>query len=292
MVFGLNDRPPPDADPCPNDLDCDLVLDSIDNCIDTPNPDQRDFDGDQIGDRCDPCSIAVAPLNDDDADTVLDGTDNCPGTANLDQADADGDGVGDACDPRLGIIDARTCFFPFVDVERSKRMWGLADPWTVQSTRLIHFPATTAPFAVLAEAAGLLPTYGGYALQTATGFSSNAAEAVEIGIGIGSPSLADPGLRCLVDGAFGGQLTVTLLDPAGAVLARQDLPSLNGAVAIEMRATRSGGGTAVACIASIGSAQVMVTASGPALDAVPTPRLISTRAHTVFFALTLYRIDP
>lgn len=62
VVFGLSGRdaavidgPPIDSDPCPNDRDCDLILDPIDNCVDTPNPDQDDLDDDDVGDRCDPC---------------------------------------------------------------------------------------------------------------------------------------------------------------------------------------------------------------------------------------------
>jgi hypothetical protein len=50
--------------------------DCYDNCPLTPNADQRDSDGDGIGDACD----------------------KCPATSNADQHDSDGDGVGDVCD--------------------------------------------------------------------------------------------------------------------------------------------------------------------------------------------------
>ncbi|AMD85665.1 hypothetical protein AXF12_09160 [Capnocytophaga haemolytica] len=72
------------------DLDGDGVKDSQDNCIETPNPDQKDTDGDGLGDLCD---------EDTDGDGVPNDRDNCPNNYNPDQADADRDGIGDACDP-------------------------------------------------------------------------------------------------------------------------------------------------------------------------------------------------
>ena len=54
------------------------VADCDDNCPDTANADQNDFDGDGVGDECD----------------------NCPTIANADQADVDEDGLGDACDAK------------------------------------------------------------------------------------------------------------------------------------------------------------------------------------------------
>lgn len=71
------------------DSDGDGILDDSDNCPAVANPGQEDFDGDTLGDPCDP---------DDDNDTIPDEIDNCPLTANQDQADNDGDGGGDLCD--------------------------------------------------------------------------------------------------------------------------------------------------------------------------------------------------
>ncbi|WP_299382528.1 thrombospondin type 3 repeat-containing protein [uncultured Lacinutrix sp.] len=69
------------------DEDGDGVNNGVDNCLNTPNADQADIDGNGIGDVC----------QDTDNDGVLDVIDNCPTTANPDQLDTDNDGVGDVC---------------------------------------------------------------------------------------------------------------------------------------------------------------------------------------------------
>ncbi len=71
------------------DRDNDGILNTVDNCPDTANPDQADTDLDGIGDLCD---------IDDDNDGILDIIDNCPLTPNPNQLDSDGDGFGDICD--------------------------------------------------------------------------------------------------------------------------------------------------------------------------------------------------
>jgi hypothetical protein len=75
------------------DTDGDGVVDELDNCDATPNPDQLDTDGDGAGNACDA---------DDDNDAVADAADNCPLIPNPDQADFDLDGIGDTCDPLTG----------------------------------------------------------------------------------------------------------------------------------------------------------------------------------------------
>jgi len=78
------------GDACDPDDDNDGVPDSSDNCPPDPNPSQTDTDGDSLGDKCDP---------DDDNDGVPDGSDNCPLDPNASQTDTDGDSLGDKCDP-------------------------------------------------------------------------------------------------------------------------------------------------------------------------------------------------
>ena len=80
---------------CVFDTDGDGV--PVDNCPGVDNPDQKDTDGDNVGDACD---------QDDDGDGVPDPpdpgdgspVDNCPTDANPGQENSDGDACGDACD--------------------------------------------------------------------------------------------------------------------------------------------------------------------------------------------------
>lgn len=108
------------------DADGDGVLDNVDNCVGTYNPDQIDSDGDGFGDACDNCPDVA---NVDQADTDLDGlgdvcdpdidgdgianeSDNCPYAYNPGQEDGDNNGIGDVCDGCCvgirGNIDADT----------------------------------------------------------------------------------------------------------------------------------------------------------------------------------------
>ena len=113
------------ADPSNPDSDGDGVIDGLDNCPVTSNPDQSDdVHPDGIGDACDdPDEDGVADIDDNcpdtsnpgqqdtthpngigdvcddpDGDAEFDDTDNCPDVPNAEQADFDGDGVGNACD--------------------------------------------------------------------------------------------------------------------------------------------------------------------------------------------------
>ncbi|WP_051327499.1 thrombospondin type 3 repeat-containing protein [Desulfatibacillum aliphaticivorans] len=85
----VSDNCPGVSNPDQKDPDGDGLGDACDNCPDGFNPGQEDMDSDGVGDACD---------NNNDSDTIPDETDNCPFMANEDQWDTDGDGVGDACD--------------------------------------------------------------------------------------------------------------------------------------------------------------------------------------------------
>ena len=85
---------------CPvEDRDTDGVFDRRDNCEDTANPTQDDYDADGVGDACD---------NDRDGDGLTNDIDLCPDVYDESrlivnqvlrfQDDVDGDGVGDLCD--------------------------------------------------------------------------------------------------------------------------------------------------------------------------------------------------
>lgn len=54
------------------DSDGDGIIDYVDNCIDTPNPDQADNDNDGIGDLCDGCCVGIRGNFDDDDEDIVD----------------------------------------------------------------------------------------------------------------------------------------------------------------------------------------------------------------------------
>ena len=90
-----------------NDYDCDGIPNHLDNCPFDYNPNQRDTDGDGVGDVCDDDIDGDGVKNpigivDDSGNIVIskrvDDMDNCPLVYNPNQSDSNGNGIGDACD--------------------------------------------------------------------------------------------------------------------------------------------------------------------------------------------------
>jgi hypothetical protein len=125
---GVVTRPPVSDDiVVVHDGDSDGIIDTEDNCRFT-NPDQKDSDGDGLGDACDPDQV------DGDNDSVPESTDNCFAIPNPDQKDSDGDGLGDACDPDFidpdndGVIDTKdNCDVKFNPDQKDSDGDGLGD---------------------------------------------------------------------------------------------------------------------------------------------------------------------
>ncbi len=88
----------------PADSDDDGIPDTLDNCPNTPNEDQRDIDGNRRGDACD----------DFDRDGVMTTDDNCPQVPNRDQRDTDADGIGDECDSAESRFTEQNPWLPWV----------------------------------------------------------------------------------------------------------------------------------------------------------------------------------
>ncbi len=86
-----------------SDRDNDGIPDARDNCPDVSNPDQKDVDGNGIGDACD----------DFDRDGIFNSRDNCPSVYNPDQRDTDGDGIGDVCDTEESRFTERHAWVPW-----------------------------------------------------------------------------------------------------------------------------------------------------------------------------------
>lgn len=99
-AFGCLDNCPQTTNPSQFDFDVDGVGDSCDNCFTIFNPDQADMDADLVGNGCDNCpSFANTNQADADSDGLGNICDNCKYIFNPGQSDADGDGFGDVCDP-------------------------------------------------------------------------------------------------------------------------------------------------------------------------------------------------
>ena len=280
-----------DADPCPNDRDCDLVLDLVDNCVDVANSDQDDIDDDDVGDLCDACFETRSNSNDDDVDTVADSIDNCPARHNVTQVDGDGDGVGDACDPRPGQVDALGCYLAFAEVDLSRRVWSTAVPWSVTSSSLLHFPPDTAPFTLSPTPSGVLAGSTGFELETVVTHTTTFSP-YGVGVAVASRSTGR-GVRCVLDGAFQTANTLTLGREDGTVIARTSVPAfVGGQQVVSLQLDRTGGTAALRCTLVDGVSSPIQIAGVEDLEPDLDPRLVADRSHVVFLGLAILRLEP
>ncbi|PIR43663.1 hypothetical protein COV24_01240 [candidate division WWE3 bacterium CG10_big_fil_rev_8_21_14_0_10_32_10] len=90
----------------PADIDKDGILDSLDNCPNIVNTDQKDINKNNIGDACE----------DFDHDGILNIKDNCPEYPNSMQQDKDGDGIGDHCDGKESRLTEQLFFLPWLGI--------------------------------------------------------------------------------------------------------------------------------------------------------------------------------
>jgi Thrombospondin type 3 repeat len=84
-----------------------VSINSQDNCPGAANSDQKDTNGNGLGDACDSKDIY-----DTDLDGIPVSKDNCPFVQNPDQKDTDGDGKGNACDHVEITAQSRPGFNP------------------------------------------------------------------------------------------------------------------------------------------------------------------------------------
>lgn len=91
----------------PVDSDRDGISDSVDNCPNVKNSDQkRTVLSSSLGDAC----------SDFDHDRIMNATDNCSNIPNTDQSDKDGDKIGDVCDVEESRLTEKYPWIPFAGI--------------------------------------------------------------------------------------------------------------------------------------------------------------------------------
>jgi len=281
QVFGIEDTEV-FVDPCPMDRDCDGVTDEVDNCPALENSTQADTDIDGAGDACDPCGMAFDASMDTDGDGVLPANDRCPVAADASQLDSDGDGVGDVCDPDPTTRDTLRCVTDFRLQADVARVWPLGESWK-WLTRLMHTPADTPPFAIVARGTPLPAEGAVEVLLVLSGSDTDLATGVAIAASDGTLVA-----RCELVRAGGGVPTFQLADARGPLASAPFSPGGNPqALTIGYRATQ--GGTELRCSArSAGDAPATVMATTDAPFEAAAAALTAMTTVVVFDGLSIY----
>jgi hypothetical protein len=111
-----------------SDIDGDGIIDMLDNCVNFPNPDQVDLDGNGRGDACD----------DFDKDGIINALDNCPNHPNRNQIDTDGDGIGDVCDNEESRLSEKYPYLPWLSLGLTAIIIAVLFVLTIKSKNKIN----------------------------------------------------------------------------------------------------------------------------------------------------------